>query len=126
MSFLNDNSTGEYAKVDYDISPENIKKPPSWPLIAQGILILFSVLLFILSPHAQYLLLSVIGYLLTPFATFALLAIQRSRDLKDRSSAFYDHALGKTYLRLSGTLSLFSFLLTMPIVWRLATEISQL
>lgn len=126
MSFLNDSSTGDYAKVDYDISPENIKKPPFWPLIAQFVLIFISILLFIFSPHSKYLPLSILGYLLTPFATFALLALSRSQDLKNRSSSFYDHALGKTYLRLSGTLSLFSFILTMPIVWRLATEISQL
>jgi hypothetical protein len=112
--------------VTYDISPENIKKPPFWPLIIQIIAIFGSLVLFGVSPREKYLPLSLVGYILTPFIVFASLALQRAKDLSARSNAFYDQALGKTYIRIAGILSITSFVVAVPIVYRLATEISQL
>ena len=116
----------QFASAPYDISPENIKKPPFWPLIIQIIAIFGSLVLYGVSPREKYLPLSLVGYVLTPFIVFASLALQRAKDLSARSNAFYDQALGKTYLRIAGILSITSFVVAVPIVYRLATEISQL
>lgn len=116
----------QFTSAPYDISPENIKKPPFWPLIIQIIAIFGSLVLYGVSPREKYLPLSLVGYILTPFIVFASLALQRAKDLSARSNAFYDQALGKTYLRIAGILSITSFLVAVPIVYRLATEISQL
>jgi len=120
------NSGSQFTSVTYDISPENIKKPPFWPLIIQIIAIFGSLVLFGVSPREKYLPLSLVGYILTPFIVFASLALQRAKDLSARSNAFYDQALGKTYIRIAGILSITSFVVAVPIVYRLATEISQL
>jgi hypothetical protein len=120
------NSGTQFTSVTYDISPENIKKPPFWPLIIQIIAIFGSLVLFGVSPREKYLPLSLVGYILTPFIVFASLALQRAKDLSARSNAFYDQALGKTYIRIAGILSITSFVVAVPIVYRLATEISQL
>jgi hypothetical protein len=120
------NSATQFTSVTYDISPENIKKPPFWPLVIQIVAIFGSLVLFGLSPREKYLPLSVVGYILTPFIVFASLALQRAKDLSARSNAFYDQALGKTYIRIAGILSIASFVVAIPIVYRLATEISQL
>jgi hypothetical protein len=119
-------SATQFTSVTYDISAENIKKPPFWPLVVQLVAIFASLILFTLSPREKYLSLSLIGYGLTPFIVFASLALQRAKDLSARSNAFYDQALGKTYIRIAGILSVASFVVAIPIVYRLATEISQL
>jgi hypothetical protein len=116
----------QFTSVTYDISPENITKPPFWPLVVQILAIFGSLILFVVSPREQYLFLSLIGYLFTPFITFSSLALQRAKDLNARSNSFYDQALGKKYIRIAGILSLTSFIVAIPIVYRLATEISQL
>ena len=120
------NSGSQFTSVRFDVSPENIKKPPFWPLIVQLVAIFASLCLFAFSPREKYLVLSLIGYALTPFIVFASLALQRAKDLSARSNAFYDQSLGKTYIRVAGILSVASFAVALPTVHRLATEISQL
>jgi len=107
------------------MAPENIKKPPLWPLIIQSVAILGSVVVYFASPRSSFFILSAVGYFLTPFFVFASLAVQRAKDLSARNSAFYDQPLGKKYIRIAGALSLASFVIAIPIVIRLATEISQ-
>lgn len=128
MSMLDDNSgfSRGFVSPTYDISPENIKKPPLWPIIVQGVAIFGSLIVWALNLKMSNLLLSVVCYVFTPFIVFGCLALLRAIDLTSRNSAFYDHALGKTYLRIAGTFSLVSFLVAVPVVYRLATEISQL
>ena len=118
-------SSSDFTPIRYDVSPENIKKPPFWPLIVQIVSILVSLIIYFVSPRSSYLGLSAVGYLFTPFIVFAALALQRAKDLSARSNAFYDQPLGKKYLRIAGMLGITSFIVAIPTVIRLATEISQ-
>jgi hypothetical protein len=110
--------------VDYGYS--EIKKPPKWPLVVQLLILLFSSAIFLAAPslfQTQKLAVTLIGYLLTPFFMVLFLAILRTKDLRDRSLPWYDRGLGKIYIKWSGRLCLVSFLLAVPILWRLAIEI---
>lgn len=110
--------------VDYGYS--EIKKPPKWPLIVQLFILVVSASLFLVAPslfQTQKFAVTVVGYLLTPFLVVLFLAILRTKDLRDRSLPWYDRGLGKVYIKWSGRLCLVSFLLAVPILWRLAIEI---
>lgn len=110
--------------VDYGYS--EVKKPPRWPIILQITLLILSAALYFFGPtlfRSQKLILSIIGYLLTPFLIVLLQAILRSIDLKNRSLPWYDRGLGKIYVKWAGRISLISFLMAAPIIWRLAIEI---
>lgn len=107
-----------YARAD-------IKTPPAWPLAAQAVLVVASVMLFCFASVSRYLAFSALGYVLTPFLTVALLAFLRASDLSNRSLPWYDKELGKRYLKISGALVVVSFLVAVPVIWRLAIEVAQ-
>jgi hypothetical protein len=114
-----------FSPASYEISPENISKPARWPLLLQSLGIVLSVAIYLVSPRNSFLLMSAIAYTICPFFVFALLAVQRAQDLNARSDAFYDQPMGKKYLRISSYLGISSFVISIPIILRLATEISQ-
>jgi hypothetical protein len=110
--------------VDYGYS--EIKKPPKWPLVVQLFILIVSTALFLIAPNlfqTQKFAITLVGYLLTPFLVVLFLAILRTRDLRDRSLPWYDRGLGKAYIKWSGRICLVSFLIAVPILWRLAIEI---
>lgn len=102
-----------------------VEKPPFWPLIAQAVVILFSLVLFFITPVEKYLAFGLIGYVLTPFINVVLLATLRATDLKKRSFPWYDRELGKQYLRVSSLLTLTGFGVAILVIWRIAIEIAQ-
>lgn len=128
MSSWGENSgsdwSGTSSSTDYGYS--EIKKPPKWPLILQILIIATSAVLFFVGPvffKTEKLVVFAICYLLTPFLVVLCLAILRTVDLKNGSLPWYDRGLGKTYVKLSGRLSLLSFIMAAPIIWSLAIEI---
>lgn len=120
-------STGwDVSDVPTDYGYSEVKKPPRWPLLVQASLIFLSVFLYLAEPYiflSQGLAISVIGYLLTPFLVVFFLAILRTKDLRNRSLPWYDRGLGKVYIAWSRRLCLISFLIAIPILWRIAVEI---
>lgn len=126
-SWGEDSSSGwDDSSVPVGDGYSEVKKPPRWPLILQAFLLITSAALYFLGPslfRSQKLTLSIIGYLLTPFFIVLLLAILRTIDLKNRSLPWYDRGLGKIYVKWAGRISLISFLMAAPIIWRLAIEI---
>lgn len=102
-----------------------VEKPPFWPLIAQVIVILLSLVIFFITPADKYLLFGIVGYILTPFINVALLATLRGIDLKKRSLSWYDRELGKQYLRISSLLTISGFGVAILVIWRVAIEIAQ-
>ena len=127
MSLLDDNSdaSSSYVVQTHEISSENIQKPPRWPIFVQGLTIFGTAVIWALNLKMSNLLLSVLCYVLTPFLVFGCLALLRAIDITSRSKSFYDHALGKRYIRIAGAFSLVSFFIAVPVVYRLATEIAQ-
>ena len=102
-----------------------VEKPPVWPLIAQLVVILLSLTIFIFTPADKYLLFGFVCYLLTPFINVALLATLRAIDLKKRSLSWYDRELGKKYLKISSLLTVTGFGIAILVIWRVAIEIAQ-
>jgi hypothetical protein len=122
-----DSSSGwDESSLPTEYGYSEVKKPPKWPLILQIFIIAISAILFWIGPiffKTQKLAVSVVGYALTPFLVVLFLAILRTIDLKNRSLPWYDRGLGKVYVKLAGRLSLVSFVMSAPIIWRLAIEI---
>ena len=120
-------SWGETSSLSEDFGYSEIKKPPVWPLVAQVLILASSLVIFILTPsffRDAKLALTLFAYILSPFVVVALQAILRASDLKNRSIPWYDKSDGKSKVRISGFISLFSFFLSIPILWRLASEIA--
>ena len=102
-----------------------VEKPPYWPLIGQLVVILFSLIIFFITPADKYLLFGFVCYLLTPFINVVLLATLRAIDLKKRSLSWYDRELGKRYLKISSLLTVTGFGVAILVIWRVAIEIAQ-
>lgn len=102
-----------------------VEKPPFWPLIAQAVVILLSLILFFITPVEKYLAFGLVGYVLTPFINVALLGTLRANDLKKRSLSWYDRELGRHYLKVSSLLTLTGFGVAILVIWRIAIEIAQ-
>ena len=115
----------EWIAADYTQEDKSVVKPIFWPLILQGVLLISSASLFFMASVDQHLTFGLIGYFLTPFFVVALLALLRAQDLKNRALSNYDRALGRKYILISGLLALASFIVAIPIIWRIAIEIAQ-
>lgn len=115
----------EWVADDYSSEDQGVIKPSVWPLIAQALLIVFSLALFFAASIDQHLSFGLVGYLFTPFAVVTLLAYMRGQDLKNRALSNYDRALGRKYQVVAGFLAITSFIIAMPIIWRIAIEIAQ-
>lgn len=105
-------------------------RAPVWPVILQIGLLVCSfaivIMIYVFSPRIvreNMLLLSLFGYIFTPILTTGLLALTRGQDLKNRSLPGYHKYSGKSRIKLAGSLSLASFLISLPLIWQLATEI---
>lgn len=104
----------------------NVKKPPYWPLILQIVFILVSVGLFWKAERESYLYTSLLCYVLTPFLTVAALAVLRATDLSNRSLEHYDSSHGRDYIKYASIISIVSFVFSLFVIFRFATEIAQL
>jgi hypothetical protein len=103
---------------------EEIKKPSWVPPIVAIISIALSMTIFFItnlrSSSAIYL-----AYGLTPFVPILALALARSSDTKARSNVFYDLAKGKKIVTISLIFAILGFVAALPIMFHIATELSQ-
>lgn len=113
-----------------DDSESDLRRAPWWPVIFQIILLLLSftiaLMIYVVTPvviRENMLLFSLVGYVFTPVLTTGLLAVVRGKDLRDRSIPGYYRLSGKSRIKLANLLSLLSFLMSIPLIWQLATEI---
>ena len=104
----------------------NVKKPPFWPLILQLVFVLASAGIFFTADPEKYFSTSLLCYVLTPFLTVAALAILRAIDLSHRSLEHYDSSLGRDYIKYASIISIVSFVFSLSVIFRFATEIAQL
>ena len=102
------------------------KKPPYWPLILQVLFVLVSVGIFFTADTEKYFSTSLLCYVLTPFLTVAALAVLRAIDLSNRSLEHYDSILGRDYIKYASIISIVSFVFSLSVIFRFATEIAQL
>ena len=102
------------------------KKPPFWPMILQVLFVIVSVGVFIKSTNENFLKTSLLCYVLTPFLTVAALAVLRAIDLSNRSLEHYDSILGRDYIKYASIISIVSFVFSLSVIFRFATEIAQL
>jgi hypothetical protein len=104
----------------------NVKQPPYWPLILQILFVLVSAGVFFTADPEKYFSTSLLCYLLTPFLTVAALAVLRAIDLSNRSLEHYDSSLGRDYIKYASIISIVSFVFSLSVILRFATEIAQL
>jgi hypothetical protein len=102
------------------------KKPPYWPLILQVLFVIVSAGIFFTADPEKYFSTSLLCYVLTPFLTVAALAALRAIDLSNRSLEHYDSILGRNYIRYASIISIASFVFSLLVIFRFATEIAQL
>jgi hypothetical protein len=102
------------------------KKPPYWPLILQVLFVIVSAGIFFTADPEKYFSTSLLCYVLTPFLTVAALAVLRAIDLSNRSLEHYDSILGRNYIRYASIISIASFVFSLLVIFRFATEIAQL
>jgi amino acid transporter len=119
-----DSSSWGGAATTYEST--NVKKPPYWPLILQILLVLVSVGIFFTAEPEKYFSTSLLCYVLTPFLTVAALAVLRAIDLSNRSLEHYDSSLGRDYIKYASIISIVSFVFSLSVIFRFATEIAQL
>ncbi len=99
---------------------------PSWlpPIVALASIILslalFSINALRYSPAIYF------AYVLTPFIPILALAIARTRDTKSRSDIFYDLGKGKKIVTISVVLSIIGFIVALPVMYHIASELSQI
>lgn len=67
-----------------------------------------------------------LAYVLTPFVPIFALAIARTRDTKARSNVFYDLAKGKKIVSITLALAIIGFAIALPVMFHIATELSQI
>ena len=104
----------------------NVKKPPYWPLILQVLFVVISAGVFFTADPEKYFSTSLLCYVLTPFLTVAALAVLRAIDLSNRSLEHYDSSLGRDYIKYASIISIVSFVFSLSVIFRFATEIAQL
>ena len=104
---------------------------PWWPVSIQiallGMSSLIAFMIFFVTPEIvreNMFAFSLIGYFFTPILTTGLLALTRGQDLKNRSIPSYRKNSGTSRIRFSGYLSITSFLVSLPLIWQLSTEIA--
>jgi len=103
-----------------------VKKPPYWPLILQILFVVASAGIFFTAAPEKYFATSLLCYVLTPFLTVAALALLRAIDLSNRSLEHYDSSLGRNYIKYASIISIASFVFSLLVIFRFATEIAQL
>jgi len=103
-----------------------VKKPPYWPLILQILFVVVSAGIFFTADSEKYFATSLLCYVLTPFLTVAALAVLRAIDLSNRSLEHYDSSLGRNYIKYGSIISIASFVFSLLVIFRFATEIAQL
>jgi hypothetical protein len=103
-----------------------VKKPPYWPLILQILFVVVSAGVFFTADPEKYFPTSLLCYVLTPFLTVAALAVLRAIDLSNRSLEHYDSSLGRNYVKYASIISIASFVFSLLVIFRFATEIAQL
>jgi len=101
-------------------------KRPSWipPLVAL-VAILFSLVIYFLD-SLKYSPAIYFAYFLTPFIPIFALAIARTSDTKARSNVFYDLAKGKRIVTFTLVLAFAGFAVALPVMFHIATELSQI
>lgn len=104
----------------------NVKKPPFWPLILQILFVIISAGIFFTADTEKYFSTSLLCYVLTPFLTVTALAVLRAIDLSNRSLEHYDSSLGRDYIKYASIISIVSFVFSLSVIFRFATEIAQL
>ena len=95
-------------------------------MILQVLFVIVSVGVFIKSTNENFLKTSLLCYILTPFLTVAALAVLRAIDLSNRSLEHYDSILGRDYIKYASIISIVSFVFSLSVIFRFATEIAQL
>lgn len=103
-----------------------VKKPPYWPLILQILFVLVSAGIFFTAAPEKFFATSLFCYVLTPFLTVAALAVLRAIDLSNRSLEHYDSSLGRDFIKYASIISIVSFVFSLSVIFRFATEIAQL
>ena len=101
-------------------------KKPSWiPVLISALSIVLSMTIYFISP-LRFSLAVYLAYFLTPFVPILSLAIARSGDTKARSNVFYDLALGKKIVSTALVLAIVGFVVAVPIIFHIASELSQI
>jgi len=119
-----DSNTTSYVSLDPIESNHKSQKPIIWPILIQLGIISLSIAIYFFSPVDHNILFSLIGYFLTPFLVVLFLGLQRSSDTKNRSNNWFDIALSRKYIALSGYLTIISFIVAGFVLWRLAIALA--
>ena len=101
------------------------EKKPSWlPAIFSLVAVLSSALI-VAFPATRSSGLIYLGYLLTPLAPIAMLVWARTKDNLGRTSIFFDIGTSEKILKLVSGFSIIGFLLSVIVVWEIASRWSQ-
>lgn len=101
-------------------------KRPSW---APPIISLFAIILSLtiyLVRELRFSPVIYLAYILTPFLPILALAFARSQDTKARSNVFYDLAKGKKIVSTTLYASVVGFVIAIPVMYHIASELSQI
>jgi hypothetical protein len=104
---------------------QEIKKPSWIPPIVALVAILLSLIIYFVD-SLKYSPAIYFAYILTPFIPIFALAIARTGDTKARSNVFYDLAKGKKIVTFTLVLAIAGFAVALPVMFHIATELSQI
>lgn len=101
-------------------------KRPSWaPPIVSLFAIILSLTIYLVR-ELRFSPVIYLAYILTPFLPILALAFARSQDTKARSNVFYDLAKGKKIVSTTLYASVVGFVIAIPVMYHIASELSQI
>lgn len=103
-----------------------VVKRPSWaPPVVSVIAISLSLVIFLIR-ELRFSPAIYVAYIFTPFVPILALAFARSADTKARSNIFYDLAKGKKIVSISLYSAVIGFVIAVPVMFHIASELSQI
>jgi hypothetical protein len=110
---------------NYKVMSNKVKKPSWIPPVVALVAIVLSLAIYFIS-SLKYSPAIYFAYILTPFIPILSLALARSSDTKARSNVFYDLAKGKKIVTATLILAITGFVVALPVMFHIATELSQI
>jgi hypothetical protein len=110
---------------NHKVMSNKVKKPSWIPPVVALVAIVLSLAIYLIS-SLKYSPAIYFAYILTPFIPILSLALARSSDTKARSNVFYDLAKGKKIVTATLILAITGFVVALPVMFHIATELSQI
>jgi hypothetical protein len=110
---------------NYKVMSNKVKKPSWIPPVVALVAIVLSLAIYLIS-SLKFSPAIYFAYILTPFIPILSLALARSSDTKARSNVFYDLAKGKKIVTATLILAITGFAVALPVMFHIATELSQI